>query len=120
MFFSSKKNEAAEPKEEAAPTKEEPKKEAAPEQKKDQKAAAGDKKTADPKKKAEETSSSSESDGEAENLSKADIEKIKKLIADQDKEIETLKETTKQYKEKLIYQLAENDNTIKRYKKEID
>lgn len=26
----------------------------------------------------------------------------------------------KQYKEKLIYQLAENDNTIKRYKKEID
>jgi molecular chaperone GrpE len=26
----------------------------------------------------------------------------------------------KQYKEKLIYQLAENDNTVKRYKKEID
>ena len=26
----------------------------------------------------------------------------------------------KQYKEKLVYQLAENDNTIKRYKKEID
>jgi len=26
----------------------------------------------------------------------------------------------KQYKDKLIYQLAENDNTIKRYKKEID
>jgi len=31
-----------------------------------------------------------------------------------------LKEQTKQYKDKLIYQLAENDNTIKRYKKEID
>jgi len=26
----------------------------------------------------------------------------------------------KQYKEKLVYQLAENDNTVKRYKKELD
>lgn len=26
----------------------------------------------------------------------------------------------KQYKDKLIYQMAENDNMIKRYKKEID
>jgi molecular chaperone GrpE (heat shock protein) len=42
------------------------------------------------------------------------------LIGDQDKEIEALKEQVKQYKEKLVYQLAENDNTIKRYKKEID
>lgn len=42
------------------------------------------------------------------------------MIADQDKEIETLKENVKQYKEKLVYQLAENDNTVKRYKKEID
>lgn len=31
-----------------------------------------------------------------------------------------MKEQVKGYKEKLIYQLAENDNTIKRYKKEID
>ncbi len=31
-----------------------------------------------------------------------------------------MKEQVKQYKEKLIYQLAENDNTVKRYKKEID
>jgi molecular chaperone GrpE len=31
-----------------------------------------------------------------------------------------LKEQVKQFKDKLIYQLAENDNTIKRYKKEID
>jgi molecular chaperone GrpE len=42
------------------------------------------------------------------------------LISEQDKEIEGLKEQVKQYKEKLIYQLAENDNTVKRYKKEID
>ncbi len=42
------------------------------------------------------------------------------MIAEQDKEIEGLKEQVKQYKEKLIYQLAENDNTVKRYKKEID
>lgn len=42
------------------------------------------------------------------------------MIAEQDKEIETLKEQVKQYKEKLVYQLAENDNTVKRYKKEID
>lgn len=42
------------------------------------------------------------------------------MISEQDKEIETLKEQVKQYKEKLVYQLAENDNTIKRYKKEID
>lgn len=53
-------------------------------------------------------------------MSKEDIKKIKKLIIDQDKEIESLKEQTKQVKEKLIYQMAENDNTVKRYKKEID
>jgi len=53
-------------------------------------------------------------------LSKEDITKIKKLIAEQDKEIETLKEQVKNFKEKLVYQLAENDNTVKRYKKEIE
>jgi molecular chaperone GrpE len=72
------------------------------------------------KKSAQDSSSSSDSEAEPETLSKADIEKIKKLIGDQDKEIEALKEQVKQYKEKLVYQLAENDNTIKRYKKEID
>jgi molecular chaperone GrpE len=71
------------------------------------------------KKDAESSSSSSDEEG-PESLSKNDIQKVKKLIADQDKEIETLKEQVKQYKEKLIYQLAENDNTVKRYKKEID
>jgi molecular chaperone GrpE len=117
MFFSNKnkQNEGEEKKEDKQATEKEEKKEATQEKKGDEKKAADA-----GKKKAEESSSSSESDGEAESLSKADIEKIKKLIADQDKEIETLKEQVKQYKEKLIYQLAENDNTIKRYKKEID
>ena len=73
----------------------------------------------DKKKGAESSSSSSDEEG-SEALSKEDIEKVKKLIGEQDKEIETLKEQVKQYKDKLIYQLAENDNTVKRYKKEID
>ena len=72
------------------------------------------------KKKADESSTSSSDEDSPETLSKTDIQKIKKLIAEQDKEIETLKEQVKQYKEKLVYQLAENDNTVKRYKKEID
>ena len=49
------------------------------------------------------SSSSSDEEGAAETLSKEDIVKIKKLIAEQDKEIETLKEQVKSYKEKLIY-----------------
>jgi molecular chaperone GrpE len=87
-------------------TKEEPKK--------------AEEKKADAKKKAEESSTSSSDEDAPETLSKEDIQKIKKLIGEQDKEIETLKEQVKQYKEKLVYQLAENDNTVKRYKKEID
>jgi len=106
MFFSNKKAEESTQSKEPAEEK---------------KAAEEEAKKTDAKKKKGEETSSSESDGEsAESLSKADLDKIKKLIADQDKEIETLKEQVKQYKEKLIYQLAENDNTIKRYKKEID
>lgn len=49
-----------------------------------------------------------------------DVKKIKKLIADQDKEIEELKGQMKTLKEKYVYQMAENDNTVKRYLKEID
>lgn len=113
MFFS-KKDAEAKP---AAAVEEEVKEAKTSEDKKETASTTGDKKKTAAKK--EETSSSSESDGE-ESLSKEDIQKIKKLIADQDKEIEALKETAKQYKDKLIYQLAENDNTIKRYKKEVD
>ena len=85
-----------------------------------EKPAEPEKKTKTASKKQEDTSSSSSDEETAGNLSPEDVKKIKALIAEQDKEIETLKEQNKQYKEKLIYQIAENDNTIKRYKKEID
>lgn len=110
-MFSDKK-ETSSAKEEGKPAEE--KKQEAKTQKKEE--DKKDKKTANK----EDSTSSSEDEGSAESLSKADVDKIKKLIAEQDKEIEVLKEQVKQYKEKLIYQLAENDNTVKRYKKEID
>jgi hypothetical protein len=62
-------------------TKEEPKK--------------AEEKKADTKKKAEESSTSSSDEDAPETLSKEDIQKIKKLIGEQDKEIETLKEQIK-------------------------
>ena len=114
-WFSSKNNEQEEKKdkpEEAKKDEKEPKQ-----------AEKGDK-----KKEGEASStSSSEDEDTPSTLSKDDVKKIKKLITDQDKEIEELKaqlakakEGEKTYKDKLIYQLAENDNTVKRYKKEID
>ena len=112
-MFSDKKEASSSAKEETKATEEkkvDPKLQKKEEDKKEKKAASKD----------DSTSSSSEDEGTAESLSKADVDKIKKLIAEQDKEIEVLKEQVKQYKEKLIYQLAENDNTVKRYKKEID
>lgn len=85
----------------AGATKEETKKE---EPKEEPKKAAAEEKKADHKKKAAEESSTSSSDEEgSESLSKDDIQKIKKLIGEQDKEIETLKEQVKTFKEKLIY-----------------
>ena len=109
-MFSEKKETSAKEEEKATEEKKhDPKSQKKEEDKKDKKAASKD-----------ESTSSSEDEGTTESLSKADIDKIKKLIAEQDKEIEELKEQVKQYKEKLIYQLAENDNTVKRYKKEID
>ena len=112
MMFASKqeppKQEA--PKQEVKKDKESPKEDAADTTKKAEQKKAGD----------SSTSSSDEEQEAATELTKDDIDKIKKLIADQDKEIETLKGEAKSYNEKLIYQLAENDNTIKRYKKEID
>jgi molecular chaperone GrpE (heat shock protein) len=69
------------------------------------------------KKNGEETTTSEE---ETPLISKEDLEKIKKLLEDQEKELTKLKEQLKQYKESYLYQRAENDNTVKRYKKEID
>ncbi len=92
-----------------APAKEE-KKETVKKEEKDTKKKAA----------AEDSSSSSSEEEGGSTLSREDVKQIKKLISEQEVEIEKLKEQTKQLKEKLVYQLAENDNTIKRYKKEID
>jgi molecular chaperone GrpE len=70
--------------------------------------------------KKEETTTSSSDEDVADTLTKEDIKKIKQLIADQDKEIDTLKGENKKLKERLMYEMAENDNTVKRYKKELD
>ena len=60
-------------------------------------------------------------------LSAEDIKKIKALIAEQDhtieaheKKIASLEEDVKKYKQSLAYQMAENDNTVKRYRKQIE
>ena len=99
------KKEEAEAKEED--TKKEAKEEASEEKKKD-------------------SSSSSSSDSEVD-LSAEDIKKIKALIAEQDgtieaheKKIEELETDIKKYRQQLAYQMAENDNTVKRYRKQIE
>lgn len=60
-------------------------------------------------------------------LTPEDIKKIKDLIKEQDEtiekkqeEIEKLEKMAKDLKQKLIYQVAENDNTVKRYRKQIE
>lgn len=60
-------------------------------------------------------------------LTSQDLKKIKELIRDQDTtidkheaSIEELNAQVKKLKEKLVYQMAENDNTVKRYRKQIE
>jgi len=48
------------------------------------------------------------------------VKKIKKLISDQDDEIEKLTKDVEKFKNEYRYQLAENDNTVKRYKQEVE
>ena len=57
---------------------------------------------------------------EAHNLTNEDVKKIKKLISDQDDEIEKLTKDVEKFKNEYRYQLAENDNTVKRYKQEVE
>lgn len=73
------------------------------------------------------SSDSSSSDESDVDLTKEDIDKIKKLITEQDdtiakheKELERLEKEVKKWKQELIYQRAENDNTIKRYRLQIE
>ena len=63
----------------------------------------------------EETTSSDEE----YDLSKEDIKKIKQLINEQDDEIEALRKKVGALSTQYKYQLAENDNTVKRYKHEV-
>ncbi|CDW83210.1 protein grpe [Stylonychia lemnae] len=121
--FTQKTEKQAEPaaakKEETSSTAEQIKKEVREENKKAE--AGSQQKQQDKSKKAQDDSSSSSSDEEAaDKLSREDVKAIKKLISEQETEIETLKAQVKSFKEKLVYQLAENDNTIKRYQKEIN
>ena len=62
-----------------------------------------------------ETSSDEETD-----LTKEDVKKIKQLILDQDEELEKKGLTIDKLRNEYRYQLAENDNTVKRYKTELE
>lgn len=42
------------------------------------------------------------------------------MLEKKDKEIEDLEKSVKDLKTRLAYQLAENDNTVKRYRKQMD
>lgn len=112
FFGGSKKDKEAD----TTSKKEEEKKEKVEEVEEEKKDAEKDKKS----------SSSSTSDDEID-LTAEDVKKIKALIAEQDstieahlKKIEDLDLELKKYKQSLAYQVAENDNTIKRYRKQID
>lgn len=63
----------------------------------------------------EDTTTSEDSDEEVTLKAK----EIKKLLKDQDDEIEDLKKKLENAKKQYQYQLAENDNTVKRYKEEV-
>lgn len=101
--------------------KEGDKKQAQKEEKKEEVKKKEEKKEETKKKDPIDASSSSSSDEEGNaQLSKEDIQKIKALLSDQETQIDALNDKVKDLKEKLAYQLAENDNTIKRYKKEVE
>lgn len=81
----------------------------------------------DKQKKKDESGSSSgdeQSSSEEVDLTPEDVKKIRDLIKEQDQTIEDLEaklakfeKTEKELKQKLVYQMAENDNTVKRYRK---
>jgi len=82
----------------------------------------------EPEKEAEEKKTTSGSSSEEElDLTPEDIQKIRDLIKEQDvsleentEKIEALTKEVKELKQKLVYQYAENDNTVKRYRKQIE
>jgi molecular chaperone GrpE len=72
-------------------------------------------KTEEPVEEKKEETSSDESDEEITLKAK----EIKKLLKEQDDEIEVLRKKLENAKKQYQYQLAENDNTVKRYKAEV-
>jgi len=116
MFFSKKKDTAAK-EESSETTKDEGAEVVAEEANENQ----------ETEKKSDEKTSSSSSESEEIELTTEDIKKIKDLIKEQDQtiddqttKIEELGKQAKDLKQKLIYQIAENDNTVKRYRKQIE
>ena len=86
--------------------------------------ATDDKDAAASAKEEEEQAQSTSSD---EELNSEDVKKIRELIKDQDatiedleSKVETYEKSIKDLKQKLVYQIAENDNTVKRYRKQIE
>ena len=130
-FFSKKSKEAAEDAEKAAAAEEKDDADVKEEIKKDEQPADKEQQATEAAeegdKKKEESSSSESSEGtssEEVELTNEDIKKIKALIAEQDETIEKNKERiaelekyAKDMKRQLVQQVADNENTIKRYRK---
>ena len=124
FFFGSSKKEQADVEDK------ESKDEAKEKEKEEEQTEGDEKKVQDAQAKEDEKDKeegSVEQTSEEEELSSEDIKKIKALITEQDETIEShennieeLKKDIKMLKQKLAYQLAENDNTVKRYRKQIE
>ena len=122
----SKKGAEAEEASEQTPPETTDDTEKAAKQKKEPSSTATDDKdaAASAKEEEEEQAQSTSSD---EELNSEDVKKIRELIKDQDatiedleSKVETYEKSIKDLKQKLVYQIAENDNTVKRYRKQIE
>ena len=127
-FFNKNKSkkgaEAEEASEQTPPETTDDTEKAAKQKKEPSSTATDDKDAATSAKEEEEQAQSTSSD---EELNSEDVKKIRELIKDQDatiedleSKVETYEKSIKDLKQKLVYQIAENDNTVKRYRKQIE
>lgn len=127
-FFNKNKSkkgaEAEEASEQTPPETTDDTEKAAKQKKEPSSTATDDKDAAASAKEEEEQAQSTSSD---EELNSEDVKKIRELIKDQDatiedleSKVETYEKSIKDLKQKLVYQIAENDNTVKRYRKQIE
>lgn len=127
-FFNKNKSkkgaEAEEASEQTPPETTDDTEKAAKQKKEPSSTATNDKDAATAAKEEEEQAQSTSSD---EELNSEDVKKIRELIKDQDatiedleSKVETYEKSIKDLKQKLVYQIAENDNTVKRYRKQIE